>query len=84
MAAASQDFSRQWTDTVRKVLEAGISRSESLARCRTPQELFGAQAELARESFNAILDGSRRASEISARAAQEANSKMSDRIREAA
>ncbi len=84
MAAASQDFSRQWTDTVRKDLEAGISRSANLARCRTPQELFGAEAELARESFNTILEGTRRASEISARAAQEANSKMSDRIREAA
>jgi len=42
------------------------------------------QADLARENLNTILHGSRRLVEISARAAQEATIKMSDRIRQVA
>ncbi len=81
IASASQEFSRQWMETTRKIFETTISRSETLARCRTPQEFFGMQAELARDNLNTVLHGTRRLSEISARAAQEATNKMSDRLR---
>jgi hypothetical protein len=37
------------------MLEATISRSEILARCRTPQDFFAMQAELARENLNTAL-----------------------------
>ncbi len=81
ITSASQEFSRQWMETTRKIFETTISRSETLARCRTPQEFFGMQAELARDNLNTALHGTRRLSEISARAAQEATNKMSDRVR---
>ena len=84
IASASEEFSRQWLETVRKTFDETISRSEALVRCRTPHEFFGMQADLARENLNTILQGSRRLAEISARAAQEATSKMSDRIRQVA
>jgi phasin family protein len=84
IASASEEFSREWMDTTRKVFEQTISRSENLAQCRTPQDFFAAQVELARESFSTLLHGTRRLSEISARTAQEATNKMSDRIRQAA
>jgi phasin family protein len=84
IASASEEFSREWMDTTRKVFEQTISRSESLAQCRTPQDYFATQVELARENFNTLLHGTRRLSEISARTAQEATNKMSDRIRQAA
>ncbi len=84
ITSASEEFSRQWLETTRKVLEESINRSETLARCRTPQEFFGIQAELARDNLNTVLHGTRRLSEISARAAQEATNKMSERIRQVA
>ncbi len=84
IASASEEFSRQWLDTLRKTFDETISRSEALVRCRTPQEFFGMQADLARENFTTVLHGSRRLAEISARAAQEATNKISDRIRQVA
>jgi hypothetical protein len=42
------------------------------------------QAELTRENLNTVLHGTRQLAEISARVAQEATNKMSDRIRQAA
>jgi phasin family protein len=84
IASASEEFSRQWIETTRKIFEATINRSETLVRCRTPQEFFGMQAELARDNLNTVLHGTRRLSEISARAAQEATNKMSERIRQVA
>ena len=82
IASASEEFSRQWLETVRKTFDETISRSEALVRCRTPHEFFGMQADLARENLNTILQGSRRLAEISARAAQDATNKMSERIRQ--
>jgi phasin family protein len=84
IASASEEFSRQWLETVRKTLEQTISRSEALIRCRSPHEFFGLQAELARENLDTVLHGSRRLAEISTRVAQEATNKMSDRMRQAA
>jgi phasin family protein len=84
ITSASEEFSRQWLETVRKTFDETISRSEALVRCRTPHEFFGVQADLARENLNTILHGSRRLAEISARAAQEATNKMSERIRQSA
>jgi phasin family protein len=84
IASASEEFSRQWLETLRKTFDQTISRSEALSRCRTPHEFFGMQAELTRENLNTVLHGTRQLAEISARVAQEATNKMSDRIRQAA
>lgn len=84
IANASKEFSHEWIETTRKLFEQTISRSETLARCRTPQDFFGTQVELARENLNTVLHGTRRLSEISARVAQDATNKMSDRMRQVA
>ncbi len=83
MASAAEEFSCQWIETTQKVLEEAIGRSDTLARCRTPQEFFGMQAELARDNLHTVLHGTRRLSEISARAAQDATNKLSERIQAA-
>jgi phasin family protein len=84
IASASEELSREWLETVRKTFEETISRSEAFVRCRTPQEFFGMQTDLARENLNTVLHGSRRLAEISARVTQEAANKMSERIRHVA
>jgi phasin family protein len=84
IAAVSEDFSRQWLETARRVMEGTIKRSEALAECRTPHDLFALQVDLARENLNTVLHGARRLSELSGRAAQEATTKMSERIRQVA
>jgi phasin family protein len=59
-------------------MEHSVSQAESFARCRTPHEFFELQTRLMRENLNAVLNGTKRFAEISARAAQEATAKISD------
>ena len=84
VASASQDISREWFDMTRRMVEGTIDRSEAITRCRTPQDLFAMQIELASESLKTFLQGSRRISELSARAAQDAITKMSETARQSA
>jgi chemotaxis regulatin CheY-phosphate phosphatase CheZ len=84
IASASRDLSREWFDTMRRVLDATVSRSDSLASCRTPNDLFAMQLEITRDTVQATLQGAKRLSEISAQAASEATQKMSDAAKRAA
>jgi hypothetical protein len=68
----------------RKLLGENISRSEALLRCKSPQELFSIQTDLAHTNLNVFLQSARRLSEISARAVDEATRKMGDTARHAA
>ena len=84
IASKSQEFSREWFDMSRKLMSENISRSEDLLRCKSPQELFSIQADLAHKNLNVLLQSARRFSEMSARAVDEATRKMSDTARQAA
>ncbi len=84
IVAASRDLSREWFDTMRRVIDATVGRSETVASCRTPNELFAMQLEITRDTVQAALHGAKRLSEISAQAASEATQKMSDATRRAA
>jgi hypothetical protein len=84
LTSASEELSRQWVGMVQEVVESGISRTEAFTRCRTPHELLNLQLEAAREGFTALLRGTRAMSEISGRAAQPANTKISDRVQQVA
>ena len=84
IASASRDLSREWFDTMRRVIDATVGRSETVASCRTPNELFAIQLEVTRDTVQAALHGAKRLSEISAQAATEATQKMSDATRRAA
>jgi hypothetical protein len=84
MAAKSNEFSREWLDMSRRLMGENIGRSEALLRCKSPQELFSIQADLAHKNLNLLLQSARRFSEMSARAVDEATRKMSDAARQAA
>jgi phasin family protein len=79
--SASQDLTREWLDTSRSVIEHSMAHTDSLVRCRTPQDFFELQTRFLRHNLNAVLNGTRRMAEISARAAQEATAKISDQNR---
>ena len=84
VASASQDISREWFEMARRIMEGTIDRSEALARCRTPQDMFAMQIELARDNFKTFLQGTGRLSELSARAAQDAVTKISEAAQKSA
>jgi phasin family protein len=84
IASAYQEIAREWFEMARRIMQGTVDRSESLAHCRTPQDLFAVQTELARENAKIFLHGTKRLSELSARAAQEATSKISEGPRQAA
>jgi phasin family protein len=79
--SASKDLTREWLDITRSVMEHSMSHSDGFLRCRTPQDFFELQTRLMRENLNAVLNGTKRMAEISARAAQEATAKMSNQNR---
>lgn len=84
IASASGELSREWFDTMRRMIDATVGRSETLASCRTPNDLMTMQLELMRDGVEAALQGAKRLSEISAQAAAEATQKMADAAKRAA
>jgi phasin family protein len=84
IASAYQEIAREWFEITRQIMQGTMDRSESLAQCRTPQDMFAIQTELARENVKTLLLGTKRLSELSARAAQEATSKIAEGPRQAA
>ena len=84
IASAYQEIAREWFEITRQIIQGTMDRSESLAQCRTPHDMFAIQTELARENVKTFLLGTKRLSELSARAAQEATSKIAEGPRQAA
>jgi len=84
VTSASRDFSREWFDTMRRMIDATVGRSDNLANCRTPNDVFAMQLEIMRDTVEAALHGAKRLSEISAQAASEATQKMADATKRAA
>jgi hypothetical protein len=84
VTAASRDVSREWFDTMRRMIDATVGRSDNLANCRTPNDVFAMQLEIMRDTVEATLHGAKRLSEISAKAASEATQKMADATKRAA
>jgi phasin family protein len=84
ITSASRDLSQEWFDTMRRMIDATVGRAETLANCRTPNDLFAMQLEIMRDSVEAALQGAKRLSEISAQAATEATQRMSDATKRAA
>jgi len=84
IASASRDLSREWFGTTRGLIDAGAGRFESLANCRSPNDIFAMQLEIMQASVQATLHGAKRVSEISAQAAADATQKMSEATTRAA
>ncbi len=84
VTSASHELFREWFDTMRRMIDATVGRTESLVGCRTPNELFAMQIEIMRDNAEAALHGTKRMSEISANAATQATQKISETARRAA
>jgi hypothetical protein len=84
LTSASEELSRQWIGMLQEVIESGVSRTEAFTRCRTPHDVVSVQLEAAREGLTAVLRGIRAMSDISGRAAQQARTKISDRVQQVA
>jgi hypothetical protein len=84
VTSASRDLSREWFDTMRRMIDATVGRSDNLANCRTPNDVFAMRLEIMRDTVEAALHGAKRISEISAQAASEATQKMADATKRAA
>lgn len=84
ITSASRNVSREWFDTMRRITDATVARSETLATCRTPNDFFAMQIDMMRDSLEATLHGTKRLSKISAQVAAEATQKMSEVTKRAA
>lgn len=84
LTSASREMSQEWIDMMRRMVDVTVGRSESLAACRTPHDLFATQLEVMRNTFETALHSAKRLSEISAEAAKEATDKMSEAAKRAA
>jgi hypothetical protein len=84
IASAYQEISREWLEMARKIMQGTMDRTESLSTCRSPQDVFAIQAELFRENLKVFLHGTKRLSDLSARAAQEATNKITEAPQQAA
>lgn len=73
-------ISREWFEFTRKRIEQTLARLNDLARCRTPQQLAAMQSEILRANIEDVLHSSRRVAEISARLAEEAMGKLTDKM----
>ena len=72
-------ISREWFEFTRKRIEQTLSRLNDLAHCRTPQQFAAMQSEFLRDNIEGVLHSSRRIAEISARLAEEAMGKLSEK-----
>jgi hypothetical protein len=66
------------------MVDATIVRSDKICTCRTPNDLWAMQLEIMRDGMETALQGAKRLSEISAKAAADATQKMSEVTKRAA
>jgi hypothetical protein len=66
------------------MVDATIVRSDKILACRTPNDLWAMQLEIMRDGMETALQGAKRLSEISAKAAADATQKMSEVTKRAA
>jgi len=82
--STSRELSREWFGTARRMVDATIVRSDKILACRTPNDLWAMQLEIMRDGMETALQGAKRLSEISAKAAADATQKMSEVTKRAA
>ena len=84
ISSTSRELSREWFGTARRMVDATVGRSDKIAACRTPNDLWAMQLEMMREGMETALQGAKRFSEISAKAAADATQKRSEVTKRAA
>ncbi|HEX2726178.1 MAG TPA: phasin family protein, partial [Beijerinckiaceae bacterium] len=67
-----QEISREWMSLAQHRLQRNLEAIETLASCRTMQDLVAAQTQLVRDNMQEIVDNSRHIAETSVKVANEA------------
>jgi phasin family protein len=77
-AGGMNSVSREMLEFAQTRIEQNLRRLETLANCRTPQEMLAAQTDLVRDNLEDLVQSTRRIAEISMQTADEAARRMSD------
>ena len=72
LARGFQAISREWMSLAQSRLQRNLEAMETLASCRTMQDLVTAQTQLVRDNMQEIVDSSRQIAETSVKVANEA------------
>jgi phasin family protein len=72
LARGFQEISREWMSLAQHRLQRNLEAIETLAACRTMQDLVTAQTQLVRDNMQEIVDNSRHIAETSVKVASEA------------
>ncbi len=82
LARGFQDLSREWLGLMQERLQKNVDGLVALARCRSLQDYLALQSELARNSLEQTVEGTRRLAELSTRVAAEASQTLATRDRD--
>jgi phasin family protein len=72
LARGFQEISREWITLAQHRLQRNLEALETLASCRTMQDLVAAQTQLVRDNMQEIVDTGRHIAEASVKVANEA------------
>ncbi len=78
LAGGMQGISEEWMRFAQDRVENNLERFDEMIGCRSIQDCFALQAQLARDNFEALLQSARRTSELSTKMADQAARKMTD------
>jgi len=73
VANGARAISTEWVDFVRHSTERSFDQMGAMMRCRSPQDFVTAQTNAFRDNMEAMIDSSRRISEIALRTAKAAS-----------
>jgi phasin family protein len=76
LAEGVQNISQEWFEFAQSRVGQNFDRFNSLARCRTPQDLTAVQGEMIQADLQPLLKSARRTAEISARMTDNATRKL--------
>jgi phasin family protein len=78
IADSVHDLSEEWMQFVQGCAEQNLAHLDRLLGCRSLQELMALQTQMARDHFEALLEGARKTSERSTQTAERAARKISE------
>ena len=84
LARGFQEISREWMSLVQNRVQRNLEAMETLASCRTMQDLVAAQTQLVRDNMQEIVDNSRQIAETSVKVANEAAEVLTGPTKDAA
>jgi hypothetical protein len=80
VAQELQNMSREWLEFAQSRFRQTLDSVNALGRCRTPHDAAALQSELMRAHVKHLLQSARRTAEISARMADQASSRIVEKL----